>query len=71
MTKNELNIIKFVDEAVKVLSKNGVKEPFTIYIDESQYSKKVIDEMRKAHCYNVVLKFLKEGKISKSETIVK
>ena len=64
MTK--LDIRKLVDEAVKVLSDNNISRPFTIYIDESQYSKKVIDEMKKTYCYNVVVKFLRDGKVVKS-----
>jgi len=66
MAKNKLDIIKFIDEAVKVLSDNNISKPFTIYIDESQYSKKVIDEMKKTYCYNVVIKFVRDGKVTKS-----
>jgi len=55
------DIIKSINEAIKILSENNVSKPFTVYIDESQYSKEVIDEMKKTYCYNVILKFVPRG----------
>lgn len=61
MTKDELNLAKSINECVKALSKNGVSEPFTVYIDEARYSKKVVNAMKKVSTYNVVLKFVPKG----------
>lgn len=58
---NTKDLIKSINECVKELSKNNVRKPFTVYIDEARYSKKVIDAMKEVYCFNVVLKFVPKG----------
>jgi len=60
------DVARFIDKAAKILSDMNVKEPFTIYVNQAQFSKEVLKRFKKAHCYNMFLKIMKKGKVVKT-----